>query len=110
MRKIAIRQWLLLLLRTFMILFLVLAFSRPALKGSFGTIGSHAKTSVAIIIDNTPSMELHNERGVYLNQALEQASAVIALMQENDDAIIVRLSDLPTVTMHAPSHDRQRLL
>ena len=31
MRKIAIRQWLLLLLRTFMILFLVLAFSRPAL-------------------------------------------------------------------------------
>ena len=110
MRKIAIRQWLLLLLRTFMILFLVLAFSRPALKGSFGTIGSHAKTSVAIIIDNTPSMELHNERGVYLNQALEQASAVIALMQENDDAIIVRLSDLPTVTMDAPSHDRQRLL
>jgi hypothetical protein len=110
MRKITIRQWLLLLLRTLMVLFLVLAFSRPALKGSFGTIGSHAKTSIAIIIDNTPSMELHNERGAFLDQALEQASAVIALMQENDDAVVVRLSDLPAVTMDAPSHDRQRLL
>ncbi|MHB1048514.1 MAG: BatA domain-containing protein [Bacteroidota bacterium] len=110
MRKITIRQWLLLLLRTMMVLFLVLAFSRPALKGSFGTIGSHAKTSIAIIIDNTPSMELHNERGLYLDQALEHSSAVISLMQENDDAVIVRLSDLPAVTMDAPSHDRQRLL
>lgn len=110
MRKITIRQWLLLLLRTFMIAFLVFAFSRPALRGNFGTIGSHAKTSIAVIIDNTASMDLHNERGTFLDQAKEQASQIIGMMQENDDAVIVRLSDFPESTMDAPSHDRQKLL
>src|SRR3972149_6434833 len=62
MRKITLRQWLLLLLRTLIIIFLVLAFSRPALKGNFGTIGSHAKTTLVIVLDNTASMDLQNEK------------------------------------------------
>ncbi|MEW5799387.1 MAG: BatA domain-containing protein [Bacteroidota bacterium] len=109
MRKITIRQWLLLLLRTLIVILLVLAFSRPALKGNFGTIGSHAKTSLLIILDNTASMVLHNEKGTYIDQAKEQALQIVSMMEENDDAIILRLSDLPTLTMESPSHDRQKL-
>lgn len=109
MRKITIRQWLLLLLRTLIIIFLVLAFSRPALKGNFGTIGSHATTSLLIILDNTASMDLHNEKGKYLDQAKERALQIVSLMQENDDAVILRLSDLPALTMETPSHDIQKL-
>jgi hypothetical protein len=109
MRKITIRQWLLLLLRMLMIIFLVLAFSRPALKGHFGTLGSHAKTSLLIILDNTASMELHNEKGKYLDQAKEKAQQVISLMQEGDDAAVIRLSELPVLTMQTLSHDKQKL-
>jgi hypothetical protein len=109
MRKITIRQWLLLLLRTFLIAALVLAFSRPTIKGSFGTIGSHASTTIAIIIDNTSSMNLHNEKGTYIDQAKEQARSIVSMMEENDDAFIIRLSDLPGLTMENPSHDRLRL-
>ncbi|MBI2430240.1 MAG: BatA domain-containing protein [Ignavibacteriales bacterium] len=109
MRKITVRQWLLLLLRTLVIIFLVLAFSRPALKGNLGTLGSHAKTSLLIILDNTASMDLHSERGKFLDQAKEQALQIVSLMEENDDAIILRLSDLQSLTMETASHDRQKL-
>ncbi len=109
MRKITIRQWILLLLRTLIIIFLVLAFSRPALKGNFGTIGSHAKTSLLIILDNTASMNLHNEKGTYLDQAKEQALQIVSMMEENDDAIILRLSDVPSLTMETATHDKQKL-
>lgn len=109
MRKITIRQWLLLFLRTLLIAALVFAFSRPTIKGSFGTIGSHASTTIAIIIDNTASMDLHNEQGLYIDQAKEEARTIVSMMEENDDAFIVRLSDLPGMTMENPSHDRLRL-
>lgn len=109
MRKITIRQWLLLLLRTLIVVFLVLAFSRPALKGNFGTLGSHAKTSLLIILDNTASMTLHDEQGKYLDQAKEKVLQIISLMQEGDDAALIRLSDLPAVTTQTLSHDKQKL-
>jgi len=109
MRKITLRQWLLLLLRTLIIIFLVLAFSRPALKGNFGTAGSHAKTTLAIILDNTASMNLQNDQGKFLAQAQSKALEIISLMQENDEAFFIRLSDLPEPTVKEPTHDTQKL-
>lgn len=109
MRKITLRQWLLLVLRTLIIIFLVLAFSRPALKGNFGTIGSHAKTTLAIILDNTASMNLQNEQGKFLTQAQTMALEIISLMQENDEAFFIRLSDLPEPTTKESTHDIQKL-
>lgn len=108
-RKITIRQWILLILRTLLIIFLVLAFSRPALKGTFGTIGSHATSTVVIILDNTPSMDRRDERGRFLDQAKEQALRITGLLQNNDDAAVIRLSDIPSPTIPVPTHDRQHL-
>ncbi|MBR9976556.1 MAG: BatA domain-containing protein, partial [Bacteroidetes bacterium] len=53
-RKLKIRQWLLLALRTLIIVFLVLAFTRPALRSGFGFLpGTTAKSSVVIVLDNS---------------------------------------------------------
>ncbi|MBW7888900.1 MAG: BatA domain-containing protein [Bacteroidetes bacterium] len=108
-RKIKIRQWLLLLIRTLLMLVLVLAFSRPALKGSLGFTGTHAKTSLFIILDNSASMELHNEQGKYLAQVKTKANELLSLLQEGDDAVVLRLSELPDQQHAAPTHNLEVL-
>ena len=108
MRKITIRQWLLLLLRTLIIVFLVLAFSRPALHGTIGS-GSHAASTIVIILDNTASMGLRNEHGKYLTQAQDEALRIASMVENNDDAFLVRLSDLPDATLDKPTHDIGKL-
>ncbi len=109
MRKIKVRQWLLLALRTLIILLIVLAFSRPALKGNFGSAGSRAKSTLVILFDNSASMELNNERGKFLSQAQTQALKIVSLLQENDDVFFIRLSDLPNATTEEPTHDIRKL-
>ncbi len=59
-KKIKIKQWLLLLLRVLIIVFLVLAFARPTLENvSIAGATSTAKSSSVFIIDNSFSMNLY---------------------------------------------------
>ncbi len=109
MRKVKIRQWLLLLLRTLIVIFIVFAFSRPALKGSLAGLGTHAKTTIVIILDDSYSMSLHNDRGSFLKQAQSSALGLADMLKEGDDALFIRLSDLPQATIAEPTHDIQRL-
>jgi hypothetical protein len=108
-RRIKIRQWLLLALRTLLILLIVLAFSRPALQGNFGSAGTRAASTLVIIIDNSASMQLHNEQGTFLSQAQQKAMEIVATMQENDEVYFLRLSDLPLATTEEPTRDTKRL-
>ncbi len=109
MRKIQVRQWLLLALRTLLILCVVLAFSRPALRGTLAGLGTHAKTTVVLIIDNTYSMSLNNENGTFIKQAQNSAHRLITMLKEGDDAIILVLSDVSNATMTEPTHDTKKL-
>ncbi|NUN70926.1 MAG: BatA domain-containing protein [Bacteroidetes bacterium] len=108
-RRIKVRQWLLLALRTLLIILIVLAFSRPALQGTFGTAASRASSTIVIVLDNTASMGLHNEQGTFLAQAKLKARAIAATMQENDEAYLLRLSDLPLATTEEPLRDPSAL-
>lgn len=109
MRKIKVRQWLLLALRTLLILLIVLAFSRPALKGSFGSLSSYARSTIVILFDNSASMELNNEHGKFLTQAQTQALKIVSMLQENDDVFFLRFSDLPDATLEEPTHDSRKI-
>lgn len=94
LRKIKIKQWLLLALRVLIILLVVMAFSRPTLKGvAIGGTTSAAKTSVVFIIDNTISMSAVDEKGSLLNQAKTAALKLANLLQQGDDASIIFVSD-----------------
>ena len=93
LRRIKIRQWLLLALRVLIILLLVMAFSRPTLKGvAIGGTTSAAKTSVVFIIDNTISMSAVDEKGSLLNQVKTAALKLANLLQQGDDAAIIFVS------------------
>lgn len=94
-RRLKIKQLLLLLLRIAIIIFLVLAFSRPALRGTLGNLlGAKAKSSVVIILDDSFSMVASDEGGQLFRQARAKAKSIIEALQPGDEAAIVRLSSM----------------
>ena len=81
-------------LRVLIILFLVLAFARPTLKGvAIGGATSAAKTTAVFILDNTPSMSVIDSKGSYLNQAKATIKQILSLMQNGDEVALVLTGD-----------------
>lgn len=101
-RKVKIKQWLLLIIRFLIILLIVLAFSRPTLKNNvISGISSKAKQDAVIIIDNSFSMMHSANDGTLLNNAkllalniTEQFSSSdgLALLNFHSDTSIVQLN------------------
>ncbi|MBU2507316.1 MAG: BatA domain-containing protein [Bacteroidetes bacterium] len=89
-KKIKLKQWILLIIRTLIICFLVAAFARPTIKSTaLSGYSSKAKTSAVIIIDDSPSMSIVTEEGSYLNQAKKEASELINNFEDGDEIIII---------------------
>jgi len=89
-RKVKLKQWLLLVLRFLIILFLVGAFARPALKGiSIGGTTSSAKTTAVFIVDNTFSMSVVDEKGSYFNRAKQVVKNILNELQDGDEIAII---------------------
>ena len=92
-RKVKLKQWILLALRVAIILFLVFAFARPTLKGlAIGGTASAAKTTAVFIIDDTFSMSVIDNQGSYLNQVKAAAKNLLKNFQEGDEAALVLVS------------------
>lgn len=89
-RRLKLRQLWLLLLRTLIILLVALAFARPAVRGKFGRkVGSHAKTSAVIILDNSASMGLETKNGSLFELAQKKTQKIIDLFAEGDETALV---------------------
>lgn len=70
MRRLRIREWLLLALRLLAIVCLVLAFAQPIFTSALGSgLGDEGATSRAYVLDNSQSMTFRDEQGAYLDQA-----------------------------------------
>jgi hypothetical protein len=93
-RRLKITQLILLLLRVLIVAFAVLAFARPAIKTSFPGLGAKAKSSVVIILDNSFSMEVADERGARLKQAKDAALNILKTLGDGDEAAVVQMADL----------------
>jgi hypothetical protein len=104
MRRVRIRQWILLLLRTLLIVALVLAFARPALRGGLaGVVGTHARTTGVALLDDSPSMGVRTDRGIMFTRGREVALRAAGLLKEGDELFIIRLSDVGHVENPAPA-------
>jgi hypothetical protein len=93
-RRLKLTQLLLLLLRVLIVVCAVLAFARPTIPTSFPGLGARAKSSVVILLDNSFSMELADERGVRLKQAKEAALRIIRSLGEGDEVALLPMADL----------------
>lgn len=93
-RKIKLKQWILLALRVLIILFIVMAFARPALQSiQIGGTTSAAKTNAVFILDDTYSMSVVDQKGSYFNQAKEITNQIISQLQEGDEIGLVLVSN-----------------
>jgi len=86
-KKIKVKNLLLLFLRVAIICFIVLSFARPALESSNydNFFSASASTSASVIlIDDTYPMSLLTQNGSIFNQAKKVASIIIASSEKND--------------------------
>ncbi len=89
-RKIKIRQILLLILRTLLILAIVLAFARPTLKsGDAASLESSAQLTAVIILDNTMSMGRMSDGRRLLDRAKDRALEVLSMLRQGDEVYLI---------------------
>lgn len=93
-RKVKLKQWLLLFLRTLIILFLVFGFARPTLRSTFIGSSSTAKTTAVFILDDTFSMSVVDAKGSFLNQEKEIALRLLSQLQDGDEVSLILVSDI----------------
>lgn len=105
MRKIRIKQILLLILRTLIIVFLVFSFSRPTIKNiNIAGLGSEVKNTIVLIVDDTPSMSVQDKRGELIIQAKKIASKILEITEDGDEVYLLKFSELnPLIEKFEPS-------
>lgn len=108
-KKLKIKQWLLLLLRTLLIIFAVLAFSRPTIESSLPGFMEYSNTSMIILLDNSYSMDVSDENGNRFRQAKKVASDLISSMKEGDQAVIFPLASSNPLRSYSWSFSKDQL-
>lgn len=92
-RRIKFKQWLLLLTRILAICALVFAFANPVILQENQTF-FNGNRSVAVIIDNSYSMNAGNEKGAYFPQAISLARSIVQAYSLEDEYLVMPLDEL----------------
>lgn len=95
-RKLKIQQWILLLLRILTIIFLVFAFSRPITTGHIPGLSQYAQSSIIILFDNSPSMNISDQFGNRFNYAKRITKKLLDQMSNRDEIVIIPMANLQT--------------
>ncbi len=96
MRRLKIKQLILLLLRTLIILMIVIAFARPATEGSYSSVlGSAAQASVVMLVDNSLSMSTETKEGSLFEFAKHEASKTMDNFEAKDEIALISFNQEP---------------
>lgn len=89
MRRLQIRQLLLLLIRMLIILMVVLAFARPTIRQ--GGVGAHASVSAVILLDNSASMNRYVKDGSLYEIARQRTMQLLETFGQSDRVCLIPL-------------------
>ena len=92
-RKIKLRQWLLLLMRCIAVAAVVFAFAHPVWVSKENKM-LRGNRSVAVVIDNSASMTAGNEKGAYLQQAISLSKSILNTYTQQDEFLLLTTSNL----------------
>ena len=97
-RRMRLRQWLLLALRVAAVALLALAFARPTRTAdAAGLFADRGARSLAVVVDNSRSMTLRDADGALLDQARRIAAAAIEATGPGDERTVVPTAAPPNV-------------
>ncbi|MFQ5636989.1 MAG: BatA domain-containing protein [bacterium] len=100
-RRLKLKQILLLILRALLILALVFAFARPALKESAtASLKSGAQLTAIFILDNTLSMGRESEGTLLLEKAKQRALEVLSFIRQGDEIYLLYPQNPPLFAHH----------
>jgi len=89
MRRLRIRQILLLIIRTLIILLLVLAFARPTLRSGAGLLAGRTASEVVVIIDNSLSLNTLELTGSLLEKVRQRWANLETAFQSGDRITVI---------------------
>ncbi len=90
MKRMKLKQILLLILRTLILLLVIGAFARPAIRGVFsGGVGAHENTAVALLIDRSYSMGQEAAGVDLFVRAKHLAGDILMLLKEGDELLVI---------------------
>jgi hypothetical protein len=107
--RLKLRQFLLLLLRTLIVIFLVLAFARPTCRRSDAGGSAGAHTSAVIILDNSYSMARQTQGQSLHELAGKTVTHLLPLFHEGDELFLVSSTDTLAEPARLAFHDPDRL-
>jgi hypothetical protein len=108
-RRLRIKQWLLLLLRTLAVAAIALAMARPALKGAMGR-GSRAATTVVALCDRSGSMGAAGATGTTLVAEMRRlVEDLFTTLGPSDELLLVPYDRGPQPVTPRPSSDLSRM-
>ncbi|KPL06121.1 hypothetical protein AMJ86_09850 [bacterium SM23_57] len=107
MRRIRLRQIILLILRTLAILFAVFALARPVLKGP--GLAARSGTASVILLDVSRSIAAVTPEGSVFRQAVAATARLANLMGEGDKAYLVGMASPPQMIIPEGTESRAYL-
>lgn len=102
MRRVKLKQILLLLLRTLLIVLLVLAFARPTQMGATGS-GRDAGTSAVVLLDRSVSMQHRTPSGMLFDRARARVAELMTSFGTRDEVQLF-LVDAQAVPFEIATH------
>jgi len=107
-RRLRLRQWLLLLLRTLAIAALALAMSRPAVRGAAG-LSRNAASTVVALVDRSGSMGARAPEGTLVAAARRAVEGLLATLGPADELLLIPYDQEPQPVSARPLGDVARL-
>lgn len=108
-RKLRLKQWLLLLLRVLLVIALALAFARPTVDVRLPGVSAASNTSIVILLDNSFSMDLADVRGSRIKQAREAALRLVGSLRDGDEVALIPMASPDDMRFGDLSRDRSAL-
>gem|GEM_PF-1609618 len=92
MRRVKIAEWLLLILRTLAVFFVILAFTRPVLESSAGAFSGESATAAVVMIDNSIASGFNTARGSLLAQMEAEAAEALSVFHPPDRVLVMGMA------------------
>ena len=111
MRRLKIRQLLLLLLRALVIAFVVMGFARPTLRTHAFVLGkANVRTAAAIVLDNSMSMNYEDDDGVRYRKAVSAVERLLPLFEPGDKIALFVPCPVEGIPVGKPFTSRETVL